>query len=44
MFRGLSLSAAVAELTSRHERHLNRIGKPAVEASDDDLPVLPDEE
>jgi hypothetical protein len=42
MSRGMSLPVAVAELAGRHERHLNRLGRPTVEASDDDLPTVPD--
>jgi hypothetical protein len=40
--RGMSLPVAVAELAGRHERHLNRLGKQTVEASEDDLPIIPD--
>jgi hypothetical protein len=42
--RGMSLPVAVAELAGRHERHLNRLGKATVEASDDDLAVFADNE
>ena len=44
MYRGMSLPTVVAQLATRHERHLGRLRKPGVEASDDDLPTLPDDE
>jgi hypothetical protein len=41
--RNTSLQTLVAELGGRHERHLDRMQRRgAVEASEDDLPTLPD--
>jgi hypothetical protein len=42
--RLVPLRSAVAQLAGRHERHLIRIATPAMEASEDELPTLPDGE
>jgi hypothetical protein len=43
--RNTSLPTLVAEIAEKHERHLNRVRhQGAVEASEDEVPTLPDDE